>query len=1386
MAEETTTFEVIFAYASTGVAKSEQEIVGMQEALAKLNQAGKLSEGQFRDASRALGRMARAFAQGRKDVDNYGEGFKKLIADLDEAQKKFRETAQAAAVGGSKTPLNNSAVPNLAQARQNIATEEARTASVLSASRKVVAAHEQEIASQQRLNQSVKEGAAAVRAAQTDRAYEKELAALTPLEAATRRVADARRELYNANRQVSRAQASGDLEKQTQALQRQEKAVRSAAAAESILRKETTASAAGTSDLSSNLPRLRYALYDVSSAFTLAGAAVLGLSIATAATAISMDKDFADVRRTTGTAGFAARELRKDFDDLFTSLPIKWDALTQIGTLAGQLNIASGDVSEFTELVAKFSATTDVSVEQSATAFGRLSQLLNVSSKDYSRLGSSILGVGVNSVATESQIIAISTQIAGVARQANLSASEVFGLSAALASLGIQPELARGTVTRLFTNIEVAVSNGGSALDRFASVSGRTASDFQNSWGSDSSGVLLDFFRGLDRVEKSGGSAIATLRELGITSVRDVPALLRLAQSSDMVAESVAIANKYWEENTALNDQFNVVATTVGAKLEIIANKFTKLVDSLGTTAAGAHVVVDALGFILDVLNKLAQNPIISGFAGFALVLGAVAGALSLVIGLVARGAATFLALRTAQLELTHGTGGLSSAVAAFTAIMHGNTVAVVENTAAKTGNAAATNGLAGANARGVASTNKFTSALGKAGLVGSILLAIPLLAELAGLVSDWATSGSRDILGLNKTTEEYVNLLGSASEGLTGLDGKITQQLSFLSSFGNDFDFGDFLIFGPSGMAAFTAAEAEIQKVDAALAQLAQKGNAAFATKQVDAYVQALVNGGMSAEAARGLFSQTFDVIGDGSIILQQQADATQEATDALEDRLESVLSTVDENNKLNSSLQSLGDVFRESGAVAADSSSEMLAVIRQIFAMDPSSAANNLQGLFNIIVQGGYASAAQLTVLRQAIVALGGATGNATIDVAALFNQMVSGATKGGRAAGGAARQVRTLVDYASDLEKVWSRAFDIRFGAQSALDDVTASWQDLNDEIADYQQKVLELTANRNIQEYFLSVAEAYGDTLRAGKIRAEIADIDNDLADATAGASKELTGNSKAAIGNRKRILDLVSGYQDYLKSLAESGASTSTLSAAVNQSKADFLAQATALGYSTAQLQPYIRSFDDMTVAINNVPRNITVTANINPALQALNEFVAKARTAGGSAGSVLGTTFAQEYKTAFERYMAQRPIAIQGYLIQGQQVYRVPGTQLKLYDRGGFTGPGAKMTPAGVVHRGEYVIPKKDVNQRTGLPYADALGRLQSGTIARNSYAGGGYVRGAGMVNINIPSPMEVQLSASDRRLLQAVGGSGDLFMDGRLVTDVVNNNNSNSSRRGA
>jgi hypothetical protein len=47
-------------------------------------------------------------------------------------------------------------------------------------------------------------------------------------------------------------------------------------------------------------------------------------------------------------------------------------------------------------------------------------------------------------------------------------------------------------------------------------------------------------------------------------------------------------------------------------------------------------------------------------------------------------------------------------------------------------------------------------------------------------------------------------------------------------------------------------------------------------------------------------------------------------------------------------------------------------------------------------------------------------------------------------------------------------------------------------------------------------------------------------------------------------------------------------------------------------------------------------------------------------------------------------------------------------------DKGGFTGQGGKYEPAGIVHRGEYVIPKEGVDQQKKLPKPEYIKKLLS------------------------------------------------------------------------
>lgn len=255
-------------------------------------------------------------------------------------------------------------------------------------------------------------------------------------------------------------------------------------------------------------------------------------------------------------------------------------------------------------------------------------------------------------------------------------------------------------------------------------------------------------------------------------------------------------------------------------------------------------------------------------------------------------------------------------------------------------------------------------------------------------------------------------------------------------------------------------------------------------------------------------------------------------------------------------------------------------------------------------------------------------------------------------GNKAGGAGKQVeelaekvRTLTDYASDLSGVFSRSFELRFGNQQSEDKIAKSWINIRESIADANleiQKIrasmLQLQGVKGEQTFFLSVAEFYEDDIRAATLRGDLAETDAKLAEENKKlqeqqkkTNKTLDGGTETAIDNRTEILGLVGSYQDLIKQYASSGMSQDELRAKVRQLREQFIQQGTSMGYSRAELEGYAVAFDDFGTIVDNVPRDVTVAFNANPALQALAEFQAKldetkrdAESAAGGVNDALG------------------------------------------------------------------------------------------------------------------------------------------------------------------
>lgn len=735
-----------------------------------------------------------------------------------------------------------------------------------------------------------------------------------------------------------------------------------------------------------NINSARYALQDASNTAAIAGAALLGFGAAAFKVAIDFESDFAQVARTSGETGQSLADLRKGFVDLASSMPTSFSDLADIGSLGAQLNIAGKDLTSFTGTVARLTTASDLTTEAAGTAIARIAQLTGVGSKDYERLGSAIALVGVKSIATESQIVKTANNIASIGAFAGFSAQDIIGLSGALASLGIPPELSRGTLERLFTQIGKASSEGGEGLETFGRLSGMSGKDFAAAFQPNApAGAAASAFTGfLKGLGAEGSSARDTLRDLGITSVRDVPALLKLSQSADVVESSFANANKGFEEGTELQRQYNIIAETTASQLQNLGNNFSLLLDSIGSQGQGllkdfigdlnellislrefstSKITFDSLGPLGGLIELFSGGDAVGGdILVIGAAFGVLAGALALVFAVAGRATAGILALRTAYTQLGLGAAGSNAAVGSSTAVM----------------------GSAGTAAAGAAGGVSLLSAAMGGLLKASLgLAAINIGATLSGQIND--------TLGITKTLKQSIDTLTSGDIGRDIGSGA--------SNFFTELDRS--LANATGGVVAFGSTTPLIKQVDDELAGLVQGGNITGAAEQFNRlaeytkanggsidelkarfpeYTSALESVKGQVEASTGATEANTDAnaaAADGQdplqAALQESEDAFKKTYDALKQYNDALFNNADAQAGFYQAVDDGNQAVTDAGIAALEASGQYKDLDGNIIASTESIAAAgraalDASGAFDITTQSGRDADAQLRALAEA----------------------------------------------------------------------------------------------------------------------------------------------------------------------------------------------------------------------------------------------------------------------------------------------------------------------------------------------------------------------------------------------------------------------------------
>lgn len=390
---------------------------------------------------------------------------------------------------------------------------------------------------------------------------------------------------------------------------------RSAALSERLANSQKKA-AQGALELNDNLSNSRYLLYDVGQTYTVLSGALLAIPVATSAVSIAYQKDFAQVVRTNAELARSSSDigvLRQELKTLGTEIPLTFSQFSNIASTAGQLGIAGEDVGAFTESVARFGAASNVSVEEAATAFGRLQNSfdpLRETPDFFNKIGSAIAFVGVNSAASESEIIAVTNQIAAAGSQFKFTGEQIVGLSGALASVRIRPELARGAFQRIMLQLSRAADQGADSFNKFGKYTGLAADESLRLFKENPSDFFYKYIGGLKGVIDNGASVSSVLDDIGAKNVFDKQFILGLANGYKVYGQALSDANSAWTDGTFLNKSTDEVFETLDAKIKRITNSIQNLMDTIGKNSVAGPLssIADAILTITNATDRLAAG----------------------------------------------------------------------------------------------------------------------------------------------------------------------------------------------------------------------------------------------------------------------------------------------------------------------------------------------------------------------------------------------------------------------------------------------------------------------------------------------------------------------------------------------------------------------------------------------------------------------------------------------------------------------------------------------------------------------------------------------------------------------------------------------------------
>lgn len=331
-------------------------------------------------------------------------------------------------------------------------------------------------------------------------------------------------------------------------------------------------------------------------------AALVAFFATTGRSILDFEDNLVGVGKTTGLAGAELKKLGLDTIALSNDLKtISSNKLLELAQSAGQLGVdGSENILNFSETLAKLEQATDIEGEQGASSIARIINVTGEGIGIVDKFGASLVALGNNSAATESEILEVANEVSRSVAAYDLSSASILGISARMKEMGVAPQSAGSAIGTVFLNMEKATLKGGKSLQRFADVMGVMPKEVEKLLKSDPEKAFLQFTKGLSEIKSSGGSVTETMTNLGLANKITLKGIIPLTGEYIKLEDKLDLANKSFDANLALNEEFNASQKTVKNAFNSIIIAWTNLTTKQAVAGTGMQSIQRALFFVSE------------------------------------------------------------------------------------------------------------------------------------------------------------------------------------------------------------------------------------------------------------------------------------------------------------------------------------------------------------------------------------------------------------------------------------------------------------------------------------------------------------------------------------------------------------------------------------------------------------------------------------------------------------------------------------------------------------------------------------------------------------------------------------------------------------------